>query len=352
VVAGVIFALAYWTPHPALPPPGGTAAQTQAMGSLIVTSEPAIRNFMQQAPWTGFVQSVSTVPLTALAAGRVESIPAADQAPVEAGATVMVLGGRLLTAQQARLQANIKSLQAQLALATQTVQALQQSVAAQLATKAELATAQDQQLQLQARLRDAKLELDSSRLEAQVVAPISGIFTNRQVSVGQTVQAGQVLGEIIDPNHLRIVASLFPPAVVALQGREATVRVSGAEQVVGTVGQVLPQASSTGATLVWIEGPQIDWQLRPGQSVAGMVTVESRKSLAVPESAVVYGPREQPYIFLRQQDHYERREVRTGLTQDGWIEIRTGAQPEELVVVKGAYELLHREFSSQYRVED
>jgi multidrug efflux pump subunit AcrA (membrane-fusion protein) len=170
--------------------------------------------------------------------------------------------------------------------------------------------------------------------------------------VGQAVQAGQVLGEIIDPNHLRIVASLFPPAGVVLQGREATVRVSGTEPVVGTVGQVLPQASSTGATLVWIEGPQINRQLRPGQSVAGMVTVESRKSLAVPESAVVYGPREQPYVFVQQQDRYERREVRIGLTQDGWVEIRAGAQTEELVVVKGAYELLHREFSSQYRVED
>lgn len=72
----------------------------------------------------------------------------------------------------------------------------------------------------------------------------------------------------------------------------------------------------------------------------------------MPESAVVYGPQEQPYVFVQEQGGYERRDVRLGITQDGWVEILAGLQPGQAVVTKGAYELLHREFSSQYRVED
>jgi RND family efflux transporter MFP subunit len=352
VTAGaIIFALVYWNVPPTVRAPE-TASTTQALESLIVTAEPVMRSFARRVPWSGTVQSTSTVQLTALEAGRVEAIPAADQAPVKAGTPVIVLGGLQLSAQRARLQANVESLQEQLSLATQTVQTLQENVAGQLVTKSELAAAQADQAKLLAQLRDAQLALESSRAQANITAPVAGVFTDRRVSVGQPVRADEVLGEIIDPNHLRIVASLFPPAAAPLQGKEATVRLPGGEPLTGTVGQVLPQASNTGATIVWIEGLQIDKRLRPGQTVTGEITVEVGTFPAVPGSAVVYGPQEQPYVFVRQDGKYERRDVRVGQIQNGWIEILSGIEPGQMVVTQGAYELLNREFSSQYRVED
>lgn len=351
IAIAAIFALSYETVRRARQG-GQTTPETKPLQGLILTAEPVMRDFTQQAPWTGVVQSVATVELVALTDGRIEAIQATDEVPLRAGAMVMTLGGPLLTARQEKLRANIESLQAQLALAGQNLEAIQQNVTQQLATRSDLATAQAEQLKLEAQLREAQAEMETVGLQTRVLAPISGVFTSRRVSIGQAVKEGDTLGTIIDPNHLRIVASLFVSDPTALQGKEAVVRLGAGRSLSAVVRNVLPQASSTGAAQVWIEGPQIEERLRPGQTTTGEVITEFRTSPAVPESAVVYGPQEQPYVFVQEQGGYERRDVRLGITQDGWVEILAGLQPGQAVVTKGAYELLHREFSSQYRVED
>jgi RND family efflux transporter MFP subunit len=353
IAAGaVVFALLYWRLDPTASESAQKGSEQYALKGLIVTAEPNERRFAQRIPWTGIVQSTSAVELAALTAGRIESVSATDQSPVQAGTTVMTLGGSLLASRKATLQANITSAQAQLALAEQTVQSLKQDVAQQLATTRDLAVAQAQQVKLEAQLGDAQLQMRLLDDQTHVTAPISGVFTERRVSKGQSVKEGDVLGAIIDPNHLRIVASLFPPERVRIEGAQVEVRLNSGRTFSAGIRAVLPQASGTGATQVWIEGPQIDEQLRAGQTVAGDVTVEVRTSLAVPRSAIVYGPQEQPYAFVQEQGRYERRSVRLGLTQDGWVEVLGGLEKGQAVVTEGAYELLHREFSSQFQVED
>ncbi len=353
IAAGaIVFALVYWRLRPAASENGQTTSGPSDLKGLIVTAEPEERRFAQIVPWTGIVRSTSTVELVALTAGRVESISATDQTAVRAGATVMTLGGSLLASRRATLQANLTSVQDQFGLAQQTVQSLQQDVAQQLATKRDLAAAQADQLKLQAQLDDAQLQMRLLDDQTHVTAPVSGVFTERRVSEGQSVKEGDVLGTIVDPNHLRIVASLFPPEGTRLEGAQVAVRVSGGRTLSADVRAVLPQASGTGATQIWIEGPQIDEQLHAGQTVTGGATLEVRTSLAVPRSAIVYGSQEQPYAFVQEQGRYERRSVRLGLTQDGWVEVLSGLEKGQAVVTEGAYELLHREFSSQFRVED
>jgi RND family efflux transporter MFP subunit len=333
--------------------PAPKATETPALANrLIATAEPVERTFTLRVPWTGLVQSNAAVELTALVAGRVEAIEAADEMPVAAGAPVLTLGGPLLTAQQAKLEIGVESLQAQLALASQTVQQLQQNVAQRLATRSELAAAQAEQLKLQAQLQDAQRQLQSWGAQTRVIAPTAGVFTDRRVSVGQAVQAGAVLGAIVDPNHLRIVAALFAPEGAPLVGKEASVRLTQERVLSGVVRRIEPQASDTGATMAWIEGPQIDRELRPGQTVAGEVTVDVRPSLAVPESAVLYDAREQSYVLVAEQGRYEPRGVRVGLTENGWVEILAGLQKGQTVVTAGAYEIANSEFSRQFRVED
>jgi RND family efflux transporter MFP subunit len=348
----ILAGLAYWYTR-SEPPSTSPAAETPALTNrLITTADPVERTFTLRVPWTGTVQSNATVELTALGDGRVETIEAADEMPVAVGAPVLTLGGSLLNARRAKLEAGVASLQAQLALASHTVQQLQQNVAQQLATRNELAAAQAEQLKLQAQLQDAQRELQSWGAQAHVIAPIAGVFTDRRVSVGQAVQAGAVLGTIVDPNHLRVAANLFAPAGAPLMGKEATVRITQERVLSAVVRRIEPQASSTGATVVWIEGRQIDRELCPGQAVAGAVIVEVHSSLAVPESAVVYDAREQPYVFVVEQGRYERRSVRVGLTEDAWVEILSGLQKGQTVVTAGAYEIANSEFSRQFQVED
>ncbi len=355
LVAAGVSALIYWYVRPRQSAAGrGTSYEAQSIESrLIAVAPPTVRTFVVHVPWVGVAQSVSTVELTALMAGRIQSIEATDEMPIRTGASVMVLGGPLVMAQEAKLEANLESSKLQLGLASQNVQRLEQNIKEQLSTRNDLATAQEAQLKLQAQVRDAQMALQALQEQSHITAPIAGVFTNRRVSVGQTVKVDGVLGSIIDPNHLRVVASLFPPAETRLEGKEATVRIATGRMVPGVVRRMVPQADSMGATILWIEGPQIDRQLRPGQTVAGAVTLEIRpSSLAVPESAVLYDQRDQPYVFVEVQGRYERRDIDLGLTQEGWAEVVSGLQKDESVVTQGAYEIASREFSSQYRVED
>jgi len=335
-------------------PSAGEPAQVSrpVTASLIAASQPVVRTLSRQVPWVGAVQSRASVQLKALQAGLVEAIDAADQTPVRRGDVILRLGGPQIETQRARLQTDAESLKAQLDLATQTIERLKQNLGQQLTTADQVAAAQEAQVKLQAGLRDARLALDSFEQQARVTSPMAGVFTNRRVSPGQTVSAGDPLGDVVDSNNLRIAASLFPPEGVSLEGQQATIRLDQNDRLAGTVARVLPAASGTGAVAVWIEGPQINGRLRPGQTVSGDIVVDTRQALTVPQSAIVYDVNERPYIFVQQDRTYESRAVRLGLTQDGWVEVVSGLEEGRPVVTQGAYELFYRRFNEQFKVED
>ena len=324
-----------------------------AVSSLITTAHPVMRVFTLRVPWIGTVEPQASVELIALVAGRVEAVEAEDQTRIEKGVLVARLGGARIEGRRAGLAAEAESLKTRLVFARKTVERLKQSLKARLVTKDQVAAARDVQVKLETRLREARLNLDTFDKNVGIFAPMSGIFTNRRISVGQDVHAGQVLGEIIDTPRLRIAASIFPPQGIDLQGMKAEIRLDDDCILTGLVRRVLPRAGGTGAVLVWIKGPQIDRQLRPGQTVGGSMVVEGGpETLAVPESAIVYDSEERPCVFIRKNGAYRSRTVQLGLAQDGWVGIRSGLEQNQSVVTQGAYELFYRRFNEQFKVRD
>jgi len=320
---------------------------------LISTAQPTLRTFKLQVPWIGTVEPQASVELIALVAGRVESIDAGDQHPIGKGQSVMRLGGTQIVDARAKLTAEIESLGMQLGLAQETLVRLEESLKTRLATKDQVAAAQETKVRLETQLRDARSSLRTLNRQSHMTAPMTGTFTNRRVSIGQDVAAGQVVGDVIDTDRLRVTASLFPPRDLGLQGKEATIRLSENQAVTGIVREVLPMTSGTGAMTVWIEGPQIDAHLYPGQTVGGDIMAESRSGFpAVPESAIVYDAQDHPFVFVRRDSAYERLGIQTGMEQDGWVEVLSGLKEDQLVVVRGAYELFYRKFNEQFKVQD
>lgn len=321
--------------------------------SVICTARPARRNFTVSIPWIGIVEPQASVKLTALVAGRIETIDVEDEQPVKRGEPIMQLGGPQIKEARTKLTTQIGSLRTQVKLAREALERLKEGLKIHLATKDQVATAQETLVRLEARLRNTRLKLKTLDQEIRITAPISGIFTNRRVSVGQDVTAGRIVGEIIDPNRLRIVASLFPPRGIELQGKKATIRLNANRSISGVVRRVLPCASSTGAVRVWIEGPQIDALLHPGEMVGGDIVAQSRPgALAVPKSAIVYDAKERPFLFVRKRNGYEMVPIHTGVEQSGWVEVLSGLRADQLVVVKGTYELFYRNFNKQFKVQD
>jgi len=321
--------------------------------ALISTAYPTKRTFTLNVSWVGIVESQSSIKLRALTAGRVEAINAKDQNYIKKGKPIMRLKGSQIINTRAKLTAQMKSLETQVQLASETLVRVKENFKTRLATKEQVAIAQEMKVRLETQLRNVQLDLKTVNQQSRIASPINGIFTNRQVNVGQDVVAGQIVGDIINTDKLRIKASFYPPLGIDLQGKKASIRLNGNQIITGIVKQVLPQASSTGAVMVWIEGQQIDAELRPGQTVRGKIVVQSRSNvMAVPESAIIYDSQDHPFVFVNIKGTYKQIGIQTGVTQDGWVEVLYGLKKDQLVVVKGAYELFYRKFNEQYKVQD
>jgi RND family efflux transporter MFP subunit len=348
VVLGALAYSVFRAPHQASsPPPAAAPAELRPQ-----TAMPVMRAFSLELPWAGQVQSWTRIQVVTLTDGRVESIAVADGAPVKTGETLFTIGGARVAARRQQLQDQVSALVERVDLARQVVESQNQSMKERLATLNEVAAARDTLKKLTADLEVARQQLQMLQ-DAQVVkAPAAGAFTGRRVSAGQAVSAGQTLAEIIDASHLRIEADLYPPPGVSLEGLDATVRLSQTQSLRGKVTQVLPAGDAEGATVVWIEGPEIDSALRANQAAGGILAAQTHEAWGVPQSAVVYDEREAPFVFVARAGKSEKTAVQVGVASQGWVEVLSGLDGTLPVVTEGAYELFYREFSKTYTVPD
>jgi hypothetical protein len=185
-----------------------------------------------------------------------------------------------------------------------------------------------------------------SKRAVKVIAP----------EAGQVVSIEAQDGAITEKADLRIVASLFAPADIFLQGKTAIITSVAGKTITGTVVKILPQPTISGLTfiwIVWIEGDAINRQMKAGEIAYGEIPLRVRRNvLALPADAVVRDEHEQPLVFLIVPGSYRKQPVKTGLTSEGWVEVVSGISGDTEVVVQGAYELFHRDFSKVYKVAD
>jgi cobalt-zinc-cadmium efflux system membrane fusion protein len=211
----------------------------------------------------------------------------------------------------------------------------------------------------QAKLRalggDAGAAASGGSARVVVRSPIAGVVTERDLTVGQTVEAAAKIFSIADLTEVWVTAALYDKDLTAVrQGQPATVRVQGLGDAVwkGRVIQVGPQVDEKTRTLaVRIAVPNQaranGLALRPGMFAT--VTVEvSRKpdALVVPVSAV-QSLNGQPVVFvetpLSEGAAYQRRAVKVGARDGDVIEVVEGLTAGDRVVVANAY-LLKSEF--------
>jgi RND family efflux transporter MFP subunit len=324
-----------------------------ARADFITTARPSRRDFPVGVPWMGKVESQQKVRLIALEAGRVASISVADGDSVIQGSEIIRLAGPMVQSRLSAMQTHLAAIRERLELAQQRVTHKRQAVAEKVAAIDELLQAQDALVQRQADLTAALEAQKAFTVRLSLRAPISGVFTQCQVSIGQDVDPGTILATVLDPTHLRIEATVFLTETAPLRGRTAMVVLDSKASLTGTVTHVLPDRTPTGGTRVWITGEAMHQALRPGQGVRGTLRLATHTAaLAVPRSALVYDEQEIPYVFIKQEQRYTQQQVQTGLTANGWVEILTGLEPRDDVVTQGAYELFYRTFSHTFKVAD
>lgn len=179
-------------------------------------------------------------------------------------------------------------------------------------------------------------------------APIAGVLNAIAAGPGDVVAAGQPLFTVLDPETVWIEARVPEVNVPALgAARNAAIELPDEQHrlrpLTGTGGGRLVALglevdAATRTVPLLYELPNPAGQLRVGQQVTLHVeTATAQAALAIPYSALVEeGGWFVAYVQLAGET-FEKRELRLGIRDGEWVEVRSGLSEGERVVTRGAY---------------
>lgn len=196
-------------------------------------------------------------------------------------------------------------------------------------------------LQSEAAVAEADLELARLRVRnAEIAAPIDGVVTHRHIERGELLSTAEAAFEIADDRTLQARVGIPERQVDRVrEGQTVWIRAEEgeAEPVTGRVVRLRPVVDAESGTVqVTVEvDPGSSRDLRPGRFVnVDIVTDVLPDRLAVPRTAVV-AEGAVPTVFVLRGDRAEEVEVELGYSQGDRVEIRSGLEPGDTVVVVG-----------------
>jgi cobalt-zinc-cadmium efflux system membrane fusion protein len=182
--------------------------------------------------------------------------------------------------------------------------------------------------------------------EAIIYAPITGTVTQRQVGLGQYIMSAASGGSnpifaIGDLSHVWLLANVpevDAPSMRLGQTVEVHVLAFAGRVFQAKLAYVAPSIDpSTHRLLVRAEVENPDGALKPEMFANfNIITGEAVTALAVPQAAVVYEGQTTRVWVAGKDQTLGLREIRTGRTQDGMVEVLAGLQSSESVVASGS----------------
>ena len=188
---------------------------------------------------------------------------------------------------------------------------------------------------LQASYERARLELSYTTIRA----PIDGVVSARFIKVGNTIMANDPTFRVTDLDpliaYVRIPEKEFRKLATG-QKAEVVVDALGNERLVGSISLISPTVDpQTGTFRVRVEVPDQSHRLKPGMFARINIVYEYRDdALQIPRNAIIDSDGRQS-VFIVVDETAERRAIKPGLINNGWVEIAEGLEGHEQVVVVG-----------------
>src|SRR3989344_1262640 len=289
----------------------------------------------------GTLEGLMDPTVAAEVAARVLKILVLPGQTVKKGDVIALLDPTDFALQRREAQAEVARIEALLANQGRTLERNQKLVQKNFISKNALDDIATQQTSLKEQLDGARSRLASiehTGSKARLVAPMDGKVEKQIASEGDYVKVGDPLLQII--NNQRLRAHLpFPEGIAAKLQPGLSVRLStptSPDQVTSTIRELKPLIG-IGNRAVDVIADVVDqpgWQ--SGASVNGTVILgEHADAVAVPEQSIVLHPAGE-VVYLIKNNIAMQRLVKTGLRQEGKVEIVEGPTAGEQVAVDGA----------------
>jgi HlyD family secretion protein len=272
----------------------------------------------------------------------------------------------------AQVDGDLRKTQAQVANLEQTYQALQQLLAKQAATQAEvdqkaleLATARSTLQVLQEKKEDlarrAALDVDRLTLRvdqdeallrsleekvhsATITSPVDGTLYSLTVHVGDFVTVGQEIADMADLHKVQVRAFVDEPDLGwlapdqevhitwdAMPNREWTGRTMQIPKEVVAHGN-----RSVGEVLCSVDNDKLE--LLPNVNVEVRILVRARANVLTVSRAAVRTDGNERYVFRLEEGRLRRRDVRLGIASASKYEVLSGLSQGDRVAIPGETE--------------
>ena len=326
--------------HPAAPAP----LQFATADLAFVENTPLAR----WLPVSGTLQPVRQAVVKAKVAGDLAEFTVREGEPVRAGQKIARIDSADLQSRLVDRLGAVESARAQLALAEKTrtmnVRLLNDKFISQNAfdsTESSFNVARGTLKSAEAQLQLAQNAL----LDAEVIAPLSGIVAKRHVQPGEKIAIEGPVVTIIDLKDLEVqamVPALDVPELRVGMPVELFVDGYGERRFQGRVERINPSTEAgTRAILVYVSLPNPDAALKSGMFSTGRIALSASAPAPTLPLAAVRSEAGQTYVWTVDAGKLTRRIVITGRRDEanGRIEIKT-ALPAQVPVLAARFDNL------------
>ena len=314
-----------------------------SMGQITVSTTTVITmNLNEEDNVMGMIYSRSSPEIAAEVSGRVISVIADIGDVVEKGQVLAQIASEKYDLQLAQSKAEIARLSALLVNQELDLKRAEKLFKDNLVseemvdrTRAEFNALSEQINAANAQLRNSERLVE----ETEIKAPIKTKVAAKHIDIGDFVQNGMIVYELVDTKNLRVALSF--PEYQSLKLKKGlkvflTTPTSIDENVETVIKEIKPNVNSNNRSITAIVDFDNPGSWVPGASTQARIILSTyQDALVLPQLAVVRRS-VGDVVYLIQNDTAVEQQVVTGIEKDGLVHIKSGLKNGDIVALDGA----------------
>ncbi|MBN7804609.1 efflux RND transporter periplasmic adaptor subunit [Agrobacterium rosae] len=297
---------------------------------------------------SGELQPVNRVVMRAKSGGKILDLAVREGERVRAGDVILRFETNDLQSTLLQRESDRNAAEAELTLAMQALNRIEQLDAKNVTSKEQLEKARRDVAANTSKVQSLSAQVDIARValrDADVTAPFDGVVASRVVETGSRVSADAELLTIVDTSVLEakvLVSTRDIARVAAGQAAELTIDGMEGQVIEGRVARINPVADNgTRFVPVYLRLPNREGRLWGGMFATGSILVREKTDALVVPAISLRKDETGNYLLKLHNGHLQRQQVTIGQAWNGGslIEIADGLVDGDTIVTAPLSEL-------------